>query len=91
MAVQILVWPLGFLSNAFAAPGVDAGLAGRDRRVEPAVGDGRRDPRPVRQPGLGRRLVGRDARRASWRCVWPLVLIAVFFPLAVARYRALGR
>ena len=40
-AVQILVWPVGFLSNVFAAPGVDARLARRDRRVEPAVGDGR--------------------------------------------------
>ena len=65
MAVQILVWPLGFLSNAFAAPEHDAGLARHDRRVEPAVGHGRRHPRAVRQPRLGRRVLGRPARAAD--------------------------
>ena len=36
------------------ATGDDAGLARDRRRVEPALGDGRRDPRAVRQSGLGR-------------------------------------
>jgi ABC-2 type transport system permease protein len=36
-AVQILVWPVGFLSNVFAAPSPCPAGSGR-RRVEPAVG-----------------------------------------------------
>ena len=45
VAVQILVWPVGFLSSAFAAPVDDARLARDARRAQPA------SPRPRRRPG----------------------------------------
>ena len=90
-AVQILVWPVGFLSNAFAAPESMPGWLGAVVRVEPDVGDGHGGPGAVRQPGVGRRrFLGAD-HAVLLALVWPLVLTAVFFPLAVRRYRALGR
>ncbi|WP_344748136.1 hypothetical protein [Streptosporangium vulgare] len=37
-SVQILVWPVGFLSSVFVDPGNHARLARDDRGVEPALG-----------------------------------------------------
>ena len=50
MAVQILVWPIGFLSSVFVSPAGHADLAGPARAVEPGLRDGRGVPRAVRQP-----------------------------------------
>jgi hypothetical protein len=57
--------------------------------IVPSVGHPERDARAVRQPGL---------RRDSWSAqhgeqmavVWPLLIVAVFFPPSVRPYRALG-
>ncbi len=88
-AVQILVWPVGFLSNAFASPASMPGWLGVVVEWNPmsATATAVRD------------LFGNPAAASdSWAfdhagllaVGWPLLLLAVFFPLAVRRFRGLG-
>jgi ABC-2 type transport system permease protein len=90
VAVQILVWPLGFLSNTFAAPSTMPGWLGTIAEWNPLSST----------VGAARELFGNPGWGGdSWvaqhailmAIVWPLLLIAVFFPLSVARYRDLDR
>jgi ABC transporter DrrB family efflux protein len=88
-AVQILVWPLGFLSNAFALPETMPGWLGAAVEWNPlsATATAVRD------------LFGNQTgTAASWAAehagllavAWPVLLIAVFFPLAVRRFARLS-
>ncbi|MBT2491485.1 ABC transporter permease [Streptomyces sp. ISL-96] len=88
-AVQILVWPVGFLSNAFATPDSMPGWLGAVVEWNPlsATATAVRD------------LFGNPAAAGnSWPAehagllavVWPVVLVAVFFPLAVRRFAKLS-
>ncbi|MFH8619881.1 ABC transporter permease [Streptomyces sp. NPDC017979] len=87
-AVQILVWPVSFLSTAFASPDSMPGWLGAVVEWNPlsATANAVRD--------LGGLPVG-----GSWPAdhavllavLWPLVLLAAFFPLAVGRFRGLSR
>ncbi|MFB7369179.1 ABC transporter permease [Streptomyces sp. NPDC056222] len=83
MAVQILVWPIGFLSNAFAAPGSMPGWLGTVVEWNPmsATATAVRDlfGNPGGEPG-----------HVMAAVVWPLLLLAVFFPLAVRKFRRLS-
>ncbi len=83
-AVQILVWPVGFLSNAFAVPGSMPDWLGRVVEWN-----------PMSQTATAvRDLFGTQGGEPGhlWAAVvWPLVLLAVFFPLAVRRFGRLGR
>ncbi len=83
-AVQILVWPVGFLSNAFATPDSMPGWLA-------AVVEWN----PMSQTATAvRDLFGGPGGEAGhvWAAVaWPLALLAVFFPLAVARFGRLSR
>ncbi|MFD3327055.1 ABC transporter permease [Streptomyces sp. NPDC058701] len=90
VAVQILVWPVGFLSNAFASPASMPGWLGAVVEWNPmsATATAVRD------------LFGNPAAASgSWAFEhagplavgWPLLLLAVFVPLAVGRFRGLGR
>ncbi|MER7565503.1 ABC transporter permease [Streptomyces sp. NPDC048523] len=83
-AVQILVWPVGFLSNAFATPDSMPGWLGT------AV-----DWNPMSQTATAvRDLVGGPGGEPGhvWAAVvWPVVLLAVFFPSAVRRFARLSR
>ncbi|MBU8551051.1 ABC transporter permease [Streptomyces sp. Osf17] len=78
-AVQILVWPVGFLSNAFAAPEAMPGWLGTLVQWNPmsqtatAVRDLFGSP-------------GGESGHVGAAVVWPLVILAVFFPLAVRRF-----
>ncbi|MET9434161.1 ABC transporter permease [Streptomyces sp. NPDC006551] len=82
-AVQILVWPVGFLSNAFASPGAMPGWLGTVVEWNPmsATATAVRDlfGNPGGEPG-----------HVMAAVVWPLVLLAAFFPLAVAKFRRLS-
>jgi ABC-2 type transport system permease protein len=88
-AVQILVWPIGFLSNAFATPESMPGWLGAAVEWNPmsATATAVRDLSGI--PGVA---------EGSWAAehaqlmaaVWPVALVAVFFPLAVRRFRRLG-
>ncbi|MFF3938241.1 ABC transporter permease [Streptomyces phaeofaciens] len=78
-AVQILVWPVGFLSNAFAAPDSMpdwlATVVGWNPLSRTATAVRHLLGGPGGEPGH------------LWAAVaWPLALLAVFFPLAVRRF-----
>lgn len=83
-AVQILVWPFGFLSNAFAAPASMPGWLGAVVEWNPMSATAT----------AVRELLGNPGGEPGWTglaVVWPVVLLAVFFPLAVRRFGRLGR
>ncbi|MET8434047.1 ABC transporter permease [Streptomyces sp900116325] len=88
-AVQILVWPVGFLSNVFAAPESMPGGLGAVVEWNPmsatatAVRDLFRNP-----GGAGGSWAAEHAGLLA--VVWPVALIAVFFPLAVRRFARLS-
>lgn len=83
-AVQILVWPVGFLSNAFATPDSMPGWLGTVVEWN-----------PMSQTATAvRDLFGSPGGEPGhiWAAVvWPLVLLAVFFPLAVRRFGRLSK
>ncbi|MFF5703554.1 ABC transporter permease [Streptomyces sp. NPDC012794] len=89
-AVQILVWPVTFLSNAIAAPQSMPAWLGAIVEWNPLSAT----------CTAVRGLFGNpDAGGGSWAAThaellavaWPAALIAVFFPLAVKRFRDLSR
>jgi len=88
-AVQILVWPVGFLSNAFTTPANMPSWLGAVVEWNPMSATA----------GAVRDLFGNPgAAGGSWAADnagllavgWPVLLIAVFFPLAVRRFRRLS-
>lgn len=90
VAVQVLVWPVGFLSSAFAAPGTMPGWLGVLAEWNPLSAT----------VTAARQLFGNPtAAGDSWLVQhalamavgWPLLILALCFPLAVCRYRRLGR
>jgi ABC-type polysaccharide/polyol phosphate export permease len=91
MAVQVVVWPIVSLSNGFTPPESMPAWLGRLAEWNPMSST----------IAATRRLFGNDlgAVPESWvaehallmAVVWPVALIAIFFPLAVRRYSALSR
>lgn len=83
-AVQILVWPVGFLSNAFATPesmpGWLATVVGWNPLSHTATAVRDLFGGPGGEPG-----------HVGAAIAWPLALLAVFFPLAVRRFARLSR
>jgi ABC-2 type transport system permease protein len=83
-AVQILVWPVGFLSNALAAPDSMPGWLGTVVEFN-----------PMSQTATAvRDLLGGPGGEPGhvWAAVvWPLALLAVFFPAAVRRFTRMDR
>jgi ABC transporter DrrB family efflux protein len=90
MAVQILVWPLGFLSNAFSDPGSMPGWLGTLAEWNPMSSTVAATRELFGNPGWESDswIAGHAVEMAI---VWPLLLSAIFFPLAVAKYRGLSR
>ncbi|MET9479794.1 ABC transporter permease [Streptomyces sp. NPDC006638] len=89
-AVQILVWPVGFLSNAFATPRSMPGWLGTAVEWNPLSATAT----------AARTLFGNPAAPShSWptehanllAVAWPVALLLVFFPLAVRRFSHLSR
>lgn len=90
VAVQILVWPIGFLSNVFVS--TDS---------MPAVLGTVADWNPLSATAAAvRDLLGNPGwEGTSWAAehalllavLWPIVLVAIFLPLSVRRYHALRR
>ncbi|MEV5594091.1 ABC transporter permease [Streptomyces sp. NPDC052496] len=89
-AVQILVWPLGFLSSAFVSPASMPAWLGAVAEWNPlsaTAGAVRELFGNPRWPGGGW-----ASEHAQLLAVgWPLVLLAVFFPLAVRRFGRMGK
>jgi ABC-2 type transport system permease protein len=89
VAVQILVWPLGFLSNTFAAPQTMPGWLGAIAEWNPLSSTVAATRELFGNPGWG----GDSwiaAHALPMAVLWPVLLIMVFFPLSVRRYRRLG-
>ncbi|QOV36532.1 ABC transporter permease [Streptomyces ferrugineus] len=81
-AVQILVWPIAFLSNALALPESMPGWLA-------AVVD--RNPMSHTATAVRDLFAGTGTAHLAAAIVWPLVLLAVFFPLAVRRFARMSR
>lgn len=91
IAMQILVWPLGFLSNVFISPDTMPGWLGAVAHWNPLSAT----------VAATRELFGNPtwASDSAWAAqhaiplavAWPLVLVAVFLPMSVRRYRRLTR
>jgi ABC-type multidrug transport system permease subunit len=90
VAVQILVWPFSFLSNAFAAPDTMPGWLGALTLWNPLSSTIAATRELFGNPGWG---------GETWiaqhgilmAIVWSVLLIAIFFPLSVQRYCQLSR
>lgn len=83
-AVQILVWPVGFLSNAIATPASMPAWLGTVVEWNPMS----------HTATAVRDLFGVPGAHADhmWTAAaWPLALLTLFFPLAVRRFTRLGK
>ncbi|MFJ8000228.1 ABC transporter permease [Streptomyces sp. NPDC096310] len=93
-AVQILVWPIGFLSNAIAAPEPMPGRLGAVVEWNPMSATATAVRDLLGAPGAA----GAGATDGSWAADhagllavgWPVALLAVFFPPAVRRFGRLS-
>ncbi|MGW7095531.1 ABC transporter permease [Streptomyces sp. NPDC054874] len=89
-AVQILVWPVGFLSNVFATPESMPGWLGAVVEWNPMSATATAVRELFGNPG---------GATGSWAAehaqllavLWPVAIIAVFFPLAVVKFARLSR
>jgi ABC-2 type transport system permease protein len=88
VAVQILVWPVGFLSNALTSPDRMPAWLGTVAEWNPLSATA----------SAARELFGNPGWAGeSWAAqhgpllatLWPMLLVAVFFPLSVRAYRRL--
>lgn len=90
MAVQILVWPVGFLSNAFATPQSMPGWLGAVVEWNPMSATGTAIRELFGNPAAASPSWASD-HAALLAVGWPALLLAVFVPLALGRYRGLSR
>lgn len=89
-AVQILVWPISFLSNVFVNPSTMPSWLGAIAQWNPLSAT----TSAIRQLFLNPRW-----QAGSWvsehavlmALVWPMLLVAIFLPLSVRTYRRLNR
>lgn len=91
MVVQILVWPLGFVSSGFTSPEDMPGWLGAIAEWNPVSSTITAARELFGNPGVtqGGSWIAENAQLMA--VVWPLALLAVFLPLAARRYRDLRR
>ncbi|SCG35899.1 ABC transporter permease [Micromonospora coxensis] len=89
-ALQIVVWPVGFTSNAFVAPETMPGWLAALAEWNPLSATVAACRQLFGNPGWGGDSLA--AQHAVLLAVaWPLLLTAVFLPLSVRRWRRLSR
>ena len=89
MALQILVWPLGFLSNVYVSPETMPGWLGAVAEWNPLSATVSAARELFGNPGWGGESWA--AQHATLMAVvWPVALVCVFFPLSVRAYRRLS-
>ncbi|OLF11447.1 multidrug ABC transporter permease [Actinophytocola xinjiangensis] len=89
-ALQIVIWPFTFLSNAFVAPGTMPGWLGTIAEWNPLSSTAAGVRELFGNPSwAGNSWIAQNA--VLMAVVWPLLIVAVFFPLSVRRYQRLGR
>jgi ABC-2 type transport system permease protein len=89
-SVQILVWPISFLSNVFVDPSTMPFWLGAIAQWNPLSATTSAIRELFMNPGW---------RESSWTSghallmaiVWPVLLVAIFLPLSIHRYRRLNR
>jgi ABC-2 type transport system permease protein len=89
-AVQILVWPLGFLTSALVPPATMPGWLGTLAEWNPLSATISATRQLFGNPGWGGDTWPAE-HALLMAVVWPLLLVAVFCPLAVRRYQRLNR
>lgn len=90
VVLQILVWPLGFLSNVFVSPATMPGWLGAIAEWNPLSATAAATRQLFGNPGwAGDSWAATHATELA--LAWPLLLVAVFLPLAVRQYRRLDR
>ncbi|MFE4797580.1 ABC transporter permease [Streptomyces sp. NPDC056708] len=89
-AVQILVWPVGFLSNVFATPESMPAWLGAVVEWNPMSATATAVRGLFGNPG-GPGGTWASDHAELLAVAWPSALIAVFFPLAVRRFARIGR
>lgn len=90
VSVQILVWPVSFLSNVFVDPSTMPSWLGAIAQWNPLSATASAARELFMNPGW---------QGSSWiaehsllmALVWPLLLVAIFLPLSVRKYRTLSR
>ncbi|MER7892788.1 ABC transporter permease [Micromonospora sp. NPDC094482] len=90
MVLQILVWPVGFTSNAFVAPQTMPGWLAAIAEFNPLSATVAACRELFGNPGWGGESFAAQHALAL-AVAWPVLLIAVFLPLSVRRYRQLSR
>ncbi|GAA3129344.1 ABC transporter permease [Streptosporangium carneum] len=89
-AVQILVWPVGFLSSVFVDPASMPGWLGAIAEWNPLSVTATATRELFAAPGFGgESWIAQNA--IPMAIAWPALLIAVFLPLSVRRYGNLGK
>jgi ABC-type multidrug transport system permease subunit len=89
MAMQILVWPLGFLSNVYAAPETMPGVVGAIAEWNPLSATVAATRALFGNPGWGGE-AWIAANALGMAIVWPLLLTLGFLPLSVRAYSRLS-
>lgn len=89
-AVQILVWPVGFLSTAFLDPATMPSWLGRLAEWNPLSATITATRELFGNPGIEGTTWASD-HALLLAVLWPLVLAAAFVPLAARAYRDLAR
>lgn len=90
VAVQVLVWPIGFLSNAIAPTATMPGWLGAVAEWNPLSATASATRELFGNPGWGG-VSWADQHALALAVVWPLLILAVFLPLAVHRWQRLSR
>jgi ABC-type multidrug transport system permease subunit len=90
VAVQILVWPIGFLSNAIAPTATMPGWLGTLAEWNPVSATASATRELFGNPGWGG-VSWADQHALFLAVAWPLLILAVFVPLAVRRWQRLSR
>ena len=89
MAVQILVWPVGFLSSAFVSPASMPGWLGAIAQWNPLSATAAAVRERFGNPAWGGESWATEHAELL-AVLWPLALLVVLAPLAVRRWRSLG-
>ncbi|MBB4932905.1 ABC-2 type transport system permease protein [Lipingzhangella halophila] len=89
VAVQVLVWPVGFLSSAFVAPGTMPGWIGAVATWNPLSATATAVRELFANPTWNAHDWATE-HSITLALIWPAVLTLIFLPLAARQYRALG-
>jgi ABC-2 type transport system permease protein len=89
VAVQVLVWPIGFLSSAIAPTATMPGWLGALAEWNPVSATASATRELFGNPGWGGASWA-DQHALALAVAWPLLILAVFVPLAVRRWQRLS-